>query len=392
MTASTKTFYVFDGDIDEVLKLGKAAVAKLGSEFSLSVSPYTEFLTCGHVYSNFRYANEQATSGKIARKITIVRAVTVALPDLAGYKLLAKIEAIGNRNLVFRIDGDALYNTEAFATAELSCAHCGTKRARKCTYLVQREADGALLQIGSACAGEYFGSPALAKMIERLSEFVEQFAARQKTDEDTSDMEEAGSSIPRIAGVKYLAELSAAFIRIHGFIGAVKASNLGCSSTKDLIIASIADRLPFPAPEITDYDRKLATETIAYCSALECLSDFDCNVKSVCMAEYIRMNTLSFLVAAVNSYKMRYEASTSTSHLGTIGDSIIVQVSVVGIYKSYVKMDDGAGHCLTWHTTVKSIAKLGIVVGWKGTIKATIKGHSEFRGSKQTDIGGVKVV
>ena len=92
-------------------------------------------------------------------------------------------------------------------------------------------------------------------------------------------------------------------------------------------------------------------------------------------------------------------SSSSSSYVGEVGEKIEITAKVTGfhsykthfnghtIHHSINTFEDEAGNVFTWNTT----AYFDALVGDQVKIKATIKGHSEYKGIKQTELQRAKI-
>ncbi len=95
-----------------------------------------------------------------------------------GWSLLGVIEHTDAGNILRATPGQTI--PEAYREVARACAHCGTTRRRKDTFLVESPDGGTILQLGRSCLRDYLGHIDA----ERLAAWLETIAELIDTDED----------------------------------------------------------------------------------------------------------------------------------------------------------------------------------------------------------------
>lgn len=101
--------------------------------------------------------------------------------------------------------------------------------------------------------------------------------------------------------------------------------------------------------------------------------------------------------------KAEAERKARSEYIGTTGDKLEIEVKLISRASFYrpsfrgygdelvtvYNLEDVNGNCLVWKTTSGS---LGADEGSTFKIKATIKAHNEYKGTKQTELSRVKIL
>jgi hypothetical protein len=311
-----------------------------------------------------------------------------------------------------------------FRTVEPQCDHCGLERNRVDTYIVANEA-GDYLQVGKTCLKDFVGhrSPeAIAGYLEQLS-----ILWLEPGEEDILHWGKV-----TFDGYGYLTWLTyvAASIRLWGWTPKSKASfeYPATAVTAESWLEDVAkpnNNLPngqvptkYGGPqttrkgetiEITEPDKELAETAFQWAldleqrAALGSLNDYLWNLW-VCASEASETEIFKFrqlgLAASIISAYTRERAKEiervdSTSEwVGQEGKrQEFAGLTVVDIkgwetdwgYQELYRLQDEAGNVLIWKTTSGSLEQ-GTTYYGKATVKKDGKGHTTFRGEKQTVI------
>ena len=124
---------------------------------------------------------DESVHATVSRKVSTI---TVEAVDLTingdqlirqnGWTAIAQLEHLENGNMVNRFDRDDKSPIpEDWRSRKPFCEHCGTRRDRKVTYMVQ-DTVGNLRQVGSSCLHDYTGiNPVLASSWAILWDAIE---------------------------------------------------------------------------------------------------------------------------------------------------------------------------------------------------------------------------
>jgi len=347
-------------------------------------------------------------------KITVYRFVVITgqSPRLAGWRFVATLEHDDEQNAIIRrlptFDGEADLTAYRKATPD-NCDHCGFRRRRKDTYIVQHE-DGTLKQVGSNCLVDFLGgaSPAsIARWMEYVADLMDAL-------EDDESEFYGGSAPQRIPTDHYLTHV-ACMIRESGWQSRSSAYDFGGYPTADAAISNMEnmvkkarDRQGSPLwTDTTDEDAAKADAAIEWVRGfadtddeVAALSEFEYNMFTILKADSITHRQLGIAAYAVEGYRRNVEkiareqarAKTveQSDYIGTVGDKVELTVTLVSEFRIedrysynggtkplYTFVDDD-GNQIKWFSS-RDIAELA-ETGVKVTLKGTIKSHDDGTG------------
>ena len=375
----------------------------------------------------YRWADVQAAVAKLAKKakrralpepsisevsretigegddaqVWVTARVLGAAPVMHGWSLLGTVVPGVDNVLVY---GDC-------EAVDMHCDHCGKNRRRSLCFVASHE-DGRVVQVGSTCVDEYLGAEALAAWLvtSELHEVVGSMgggywdvdayaswlaahpAAKQRTPERVH---------APIALADFMAALVAE-IRVNGY---VKGSDAYRSQQTDEPVEATGRKV-WTAMQTADHvspnaaDSERAAEILAWINTLPRNRYNDegdlifvsslAGTASGAAGNGATLYDANTLAAAVPSYgrevKRRAEqAALVNEHIGTVGETIDLIVTVTRTYGSWVTgLVEGRTVC--WQSR-KRDAKVGDVL----SIRAKVSEHGEFRGTAQTNLQGVKI-
>jgi len=135
------------------------------------------------------------------------------VPKLPGWSILGRIEATPGGNLVLEAPGQKI--PAKYRTAESRCDHCGLKRNRKDTIVIQK--GDQVVQVGRNCLQDFIGTTDAEEMVRMFL----LFAAKWKEIMDRIREGDGGSErLPSYEGMslRELLQYTAASVRMRGFV------------------------------------------------------------------------------------------------------------------------------------------------------------------------------
>lgn len=323
--------------------------------------------------------------------------------EINGWQFIASVEHTDKGNIIRQACGIEV--PERYYTGTPVCEHCKTRRARKDTFIVMNEETGEFKQVGKSCLADYthgMSAEGVAAYTAAFDEIIK------------GENPEPGCDYTRYVKTEEYLRYVAETIRHFGY-----AKNDGYGrSTADRATDYFAvnhgwlngwwgreiikeyreemERCGF------DAESKEATEEME--KALAWLDEqgednnYMHNLKTACANEYLSGRNLGILASLFPTYnrELEYEAKRReeaaqgklSEYVGNTGDRIEITVVAVklitswdGMYgMTYIwKITDEAGNIYTWKTGnhIPDNCK---------KIKATVKGHDEYRGTKQTEL------
>jgi hypothetical protein len=118
----------------------------------------------------------------------------------------------------------------------LCCDHCGLKRRRSETFIVQRETDGNTVEVGTSCLGDFTGhdySDSFLKSLSdagRLMSEIEAAANWSLNDADFTLQDE----------IRNVLAVAVSIVRVDGFMNARDAESYNVPSTARLVVDELA--------------------------------------------------------------------------------------------------------------------------------------------------------
>jgi len=326
--------------------------------------------------------------------------VTGKSPKFEGWTFVAAIEHDkASKNLIKCIPGIEL--DHKYRDAPPDCHHCNTNRWRKKTFVCRHD-DGKEIQVGSTCVKDFLGhkSPeSIAWQCEMLGSIREMFY-----NPDHGDEFKCPKSAIRIP-IRELLEVTAQSIREHGWISKSKVME-----RPDLYEFSTADdvmELLFPLPmkpsliDIQRQDAILAYGAMQWASALRPdssgkFSDYFYNISVLANESSIGIPEIGLAASIVGVWKNKRDKEKLekgpkklNEHFGEIKKRYDLELTVKTIsgfdgewgYTTIYKMEDKDLRRFSWFSTSY---KIKLHEGETYKLKATIKGHNEWKGTKET--------
>lgn len=310
-----------------------------------------------------------------------------------GWTFVATLDWDENAGLVVRT-APGVETVDRSGLREGFCDHCKTNRYRKETYLLTHE-DGRQVQVGSTCIKDFLG---LQVGISWL---------------DTGSIS-AGFGVgswARDNGTEYVLALAWALIKLDGY----KPASASSSTKGDVF------QVLYPPKQITPEYREwagrvraLAVEAVERAAEVRAFilsddfsgeSEYVRNLKAIAAAEYVSDKNVGILVSAPQAWARHLERTlireketeAPSEWVGSVGDKLMLTATIRGV--RFIEGDWGTtvlytlkgqdGNLYKWFASREA---LGDETGVEVTIRATVKGHEEFRGMKETVLTRAKAV
>jgi hypothetical protein len=333
-------------------------------------------------------------------------------PKFAGWKFVATIEHLGEDNIIKTIPGEESLSMK-YRTDSNTCDHCHKIRSRKSTYIVRHEETGEEKRIGSTCIKDFLGhsSPEhVAQMCAYLWNVINEA-------EDCEGF--GGGRFDWGISIAHWLTVSAAIIRTSGWKSRGQVRNEsemgmgGGSATADIANEYVfgkgksADQLRRDIP-LTDGDTEIAAKAREWAITIDpnTSSDYLHNLLVIAKRDELKIGHLGLASAMVFSYlkevnkleeKKRLEQVTGVSeHISEVGKRLEMTVRVIGVYpkesdwglQTIVKFIVNGKDKAVWFASGDPGYKLGEVV----KVKATVKKHTEYQGTKETSLNRVTCI
>lgn len=322
-----------------------------------------------------------------------------------GWKFVASVSFEEGGTLVNAVPGQSLIGWER--PEEHICEHCGLKRYRKASYVLQNEESGEYMQIGSSCLTLFLGiAPALWAVGFELPE----------QDREGSDF----SRYDEMYDIRlWLALTLAVTDGGAGFVSRSKARETEQSASVDqamevfspnpYLMARDADYAEWVRASKVEAERVLAEQQdlidaiIESGKAVGSDSDYGMNLQVVLASEQVTRRSLGLLSSVVGVHQRNIEREAERKatpkvegFIGEIKERVRdLQVTVTGIRyiegvygtTSLISFRAESGHEVRWFASgVKDFE-----IGQELVIDATIKAHENYQGTDQTMITRAKL-
>lgn len=348
-----------------------------------------------------RDANGIVTRAQRTYYYITIEGGTVRVP---GWRFLATLEHKETENIIRRVPGDESgVDLEAFRSVKPDCEHCHTLRNRIDTFVVLREADGQVIQVGRNCLADFTGglSP------ERVASWAELlFEALDDLESEPSD-ESWGSGGARMYHVDDLLCYSAAHIRVEGYTTSKTPWDEYRPGTASFCKDAI-DRLgrynpknkfPETPPEITDADREHVAAAREWIANNSDGSEFMENMRVLSGETWLENRDAGMLCYLPEGYRRtlvdaeRAKAKAKSVHVGTVGTRETFTATFTDV--KVCDSDFGVSYLLTFVTPEGAVLKWfasnpdsvfdqAETVGKVFKFVGRVKKHDEYMGQKQT--------
>lgn len=279
---------------------------------------------------------------------------------------------------------------------EKRCDVCGKPRNRRDTYVIQR--DGEQMQVGSDCLEQFLG-------IRPQGLWMLDFEPDCPAPRD----EENYGATTTARDVRYdtrdVLRIGLAVVRQHGWVPR-SAAYEGRPATADLVAEVVENRprtdterrwIDAIRTEAQDLGEE-AAEVLALARDMDGDSDYAFNMRAAAAPDTVTWRNAPLLLSAISTkYKneerqARRKATANSQHIGKPKDKIADhEVEVIGVrhtdgfrggVTTIVTMTDTDGNVLKWFAS----GHKDYETGKRYKVKATIKGHDEYQGVKETAV------
>ncbi len=340
----------------------------------------------------FTYGNPYFENIKLKNGAEIsVEFVDVEVSGLAiikGWQWICEIEHTEGGNIVRGSDNIPEY----YYTAPGKCDHCGTNHKRRYTYLVQNTETGEFKQVGKACLKDYTGISA-----EGVAAILSGYNIAGEFNGSFEECE--GYKEPKFFNTAQALSVAIEEIKRNGYSKTFIDDMPNYASTKNRvmnILCGVSELKGF----CVDDNLPGAMKMIDYCKSLNGNNSYVNNVKTICNNERVSVKDLGYLVSIPPMYEREMERirkqeeeskkNGDSGYVGTVGERLVLADCDIkmltrfdGVYgETYIYGIYNAGNVFTWKTS----KYLPLDNRRKVNIKGTVKGHNEYRGTKQTEL------
>lgn len=364
---------------------------------------FTWFWLCdrdGHTIEGPAEKAQYAKRGQHVRATAMTEIEIVGeRPIIAGWRFAAVIEATPAGNILRKSPHFEGELPERFRQIESRCDHCNKLRKRAATFIVHNDA-GEFVQVGRSCLGDFTGAASPESWLAAC-QFELDAAELDAYADGLGGFNLAARAVPVLAFL----EMVAASIREHGYTSAAQARDsirplrstghdvfMGASDKEDSVRSAYLDA-------VTDDDRKLAADAVAWVHELAEVSDYIHNVRMQIAKQIVDSRSANTLASLVQTYRkhlgMKAERATKLNeHLPNVavGQRLrSLEVTLVGdpsFSTDYgttwaMRFEDAQGRTILWRTSSPGD---GYTVGDRVRLTGTVKALGEYKGTAQTEL------
>lgn len=319
--------------------------------------------------------------------------VTGEAPRIAGWDFLARIELLGDENLVHSVPGSDIQLDQSFRHHNGYCDHCNSARRRNDVFVLSNGSEQ--IAVGRTCLREFLGIDDPKAIISRAQFFEE---LRDARDED--DLGNFGSF-----GYVYLPEVleyAAANIRLNGYVSKAKQQETGYMTTGDTVMLNIQKAIGFDKLEPNDTDKEWAEKTIQFFRGQEDFgNDYMDNLRVIMKQDIIKKQHVNLIASAVITAQRQLAPKPKIKESNFVGEvktrlrglelmlEKIIYLGYSSFGESYLHlMKDSDGNVFSWITGKKLQKAEGELIRVDGTVKQ----HKLYNGVKQTVLTRAKEV
>lgn len=323
-------------------------------------------------------------------------------PKIAGWSLVGVIEPVSDGEKVVgnqtrAVPGQSV--PEQYRHASMLCDHCQTERNRREVFIVRHES-GAFKQVGRQCLVDFLGGADPQALVAAAGLLRSFEAALGEADEEYESGGGRGES--RYGLLEFLARTSK-IIRDNGWMPRSKALADGPLPTVVIVENSYGPKAGewFTPPVEGDEDYVRAADTLAWLESLapdDQRDDYLYNLSLLAGTESIRPKQTGLAASAIAAFmrhlgreierKQRAEVAAKSEWFGEVKKretfTLTLQFTrlIPSDYGETIlhRFVDASGNIATWFSSKGEICGIGETV----TVKATVKGHEEYKGAKQT--------
>ena len=391
-------FDALDGLKDRIAEANKKAAR-------LDVEPLT--LTLGETDTVEKFVGGFPT-GEVL--VFVNGTITGTTPRLNGWAFIASLELFEDTAIIRSIPGEEC--PPEHRNRGNTCDHCGHKRRRTVTYVVRHD-DGTTKTVGRNCLKDFMGQSrhnpeSIALLFRHVTELLESL--------EEGEAYGGGSSGGKTYDLKGTLELTSAVISAYGWVSKtmVDEGKAYGDTTANLVreyLTAQPDKYKGDTELVAKVDaaRDAKRDTTDAEAAIAWLTDDDLDVSSdyiqsvqaIAKRGWVANKHMGFACSIIQAYRREMarlakeaaKALVNSQHMGTIGkrETFTLKVNRLifsdGFYGLTIihLMEDKDGNVFKWFSSGPELDE-----GEFLTLKATVKDHGEYQGTKETVLTRVK--
>lgn len=311
-------------------------------------------------------------------------------PCIAGWDFLARIELLGEENLIHRVPGSEKVLEERYRTHDGFCDHCNSARRRNDVFVLAN--DEKQIAVGRQCLREFLGIDDPKAIVARAQFFEE---LKEMNEEGLGDFGSFG-----FYGMEEVLSLAAANIRKHGYVSKARQIETGDATTGQVVSWGLAG-VPAYKIEVTVDDREWVKKTVEFFRRDASFgNEYMDNIRVLMKQDIVKKEHVALISSAVITAQRELAPKAETKESNFVGEvkgrlkdvslllEKIIYLGSGSFGPSYLHLlKDVDGNAFSWITGNKVEA----AEGTKVTVDATVKEHKIYKGTKQTVLTRAKV-
>jgi hypothetical protein len=313
-------------------------------------------------------------------------------PRIAGWDFLARVELLGEENLVHRVPGVSKELEDRFRTYDGFCDHCNSARRRNDVFVLTN--DEKQIAVGRQCLREFLGIDD-PKMIVARAQFFEDL--KDMSDED--DLDNLGSW--NYVDLREVLVLAAANIRLKGYVSKAKQEQTGLPTTGQAVAWGLSGVPAYIVKEVTKEDRDWAEKTTNFFRRDTSFgNEYMDNIRVLMKQDIIKKDHIALISSAVITAQRELAPKAEVKESNFVGEvkgrlkdvslllEKIIYLGSGSFGPAYLHLlKDADGNAFSWITGNKVQKAEGTTL----TVDATVKEHKVYKGTKQTVLTRAKV-
>lgn len=343
----------------------------------------------------FSYKMVEIAKGQTIKVFEVL--IDCTIPQIDGWEFIGRIDHANGEigNVIRALPGREV--PEKYRNTGCNCDHCGIKRFRRDTYVLQNVETGETQQVGSSCLKDFLGGHdpvKLAKMAELLSYARE--CARGYTNF-------VGGDRRYLILQEFLQYCALSMRNVGYFVSRKVANEKGMQSTDgDACNMMFSTRVDFYA-QLTDAEIDLATKTIEWAAALHetkgQLNDYEHNINVLAQSGAIEFRSSGYAASMIHAYQRAHGLIVTperkvSNYVGEKGQKLEFTATLKQITATNGRFpgvrygfEDDAGNLLVWFTG----ADLDLDKGERYRVVGKVKDFNEYNNVKSTIVSHCKV-
>ena len=322
--------------------------------------------------------------------------VSSEVPRIEGYEFLGALDHVSIKGAVMMRSVPGVEMPEVYRNSDNRCDHCGAKRNRSNTFVMRNISDGTTLRVGSSCVKDFIGYD--PKRIASYLTFIPELF------EDMNEF--SGERFDPEYSLTDVLAITAHMITLFGWVSKGAAQDEMLTPTVSHVCAYLNpvtedEKEFFHSVVITDEEKKAGEAAVLWAAGQEITNDYIHNIKAIAMSGSTTMRTLGIACSIMSGYframeQLKEQQSKVSEWVGEIKKrqdmtlTLTRKTPIDGAYgittiHNFLDID---GRVIVWFAS----GYTELSVGRTYNVKATVKGHGDYKDMKQTTVTRVKVV